>query len=345
MNRHLTAAIALITVTASAFAANYDEAKVPKYKMTDPLVTVDGAKVTRSSQWPKRRAEIRAMFEQHVYGKTPKPKPVRFEVFEKGAKALNGKAIRRQVRAHFTGEADGPGMDILIYLPADAKGPAPVFLALNFNGNHTVNADPDIRMPRDKSKQKNSRGSRANGWSIDLILSRGYGVATIYYGDIEPDRKDGFAKSVRNLYPKPGPAGWSAIGAWAWGMSRAVDYFETDKQIDAKKIIAMGHSRLGKTSLWAGASDERFAMTISNNSGCGGAALSKRAFGETVARINKTFPHWFCGNFKKYDNKEAALPLDQHMLLALIAPRGLYVASAEQDRWADPRRQGRIAGL
>ena len=201
MNRHLTAAIALITVTASAFAANYDEAKVPKYKMTDPLVTVDGAKVTRSSQWPKRRAEIRAMFEQHVYGKTPKPKPVRFEVFEKGAKALNGKAIRRQVRAHFTGEADGPGMDILIYLPADAKGPAPVFLALNFNGNHTVNADPDIRMPRDKSKQKNSRGSRANGWSIDLILSRGYGVATIYYGDIEPDRKDGFAKSVRNLYP------------------------------------------------------------------------------------------------------------------------------------------------
>ena len=337
MNRYLTAALTLIAMTVSVFGANYDEAKVPKYKMIDPLVMVDGTKVTKACDWAKRRAEIKAMFQQHVYGKNPKTKPVRFEVVEKGAKALDGKAIRRQVRGHFTDKADGPGMDILIYLPADAKGPVPIFLAPNFIGNHTVNADPAIRLPQDKAKQKKPRGTGASRWSIDLVISRGYGLATIYYGDIEPDRKDGFARSVRNLYPKPGPAGWSAIGAWAWGMSRAVDYFETDKQVDAKRIIVMGHSRLGKTALWAGASDERFAMVVSNNSGCGGAALSKRAFGETVGRINSSFPHWFCGNFKKYNKNEAALPLDQHMLLALIAPRALYVASAEKDRWADPR--------
>lgn len=349
--RILTAGV-LFSICLSAKAAenkiNYDESKIPEYTMIDPLVMADGTKVVDQATWRKRRAEIKKLFEQNVYGRTPETRPVRFEVVEKDTKALGGKALRRQVRAHFTDKPDGPGMDILIYLPAEAKGPVPIFIGLNFNGNHTINADRNIRISQgyvrnnrdygitDNRSNEKARGSSASRWPVDLIISRGYGVATIHYGEIEPDHKDGFAKSVRALYPNPAEDGWAAIGAWAWGLSRAVDYFETEKLIDAKRVIVIGHSRLGKTSLWAGASDERFAMVVSNDSGCGGAALSKRAIGETVEKINTSFPHWFCGNFKKYNNNEMALPLDQHMLLAMIAPRPLYVASAEGDRWADP---------
>ena len=343
--------LVLSSSLSSAFAlkkANYDEAKVPKYKMIDPLVMADGTGVADKTAWRKRRAEIQKLFEQNVYGKTPETNPVRFEVVEEGTEALNGKAIRRQIRAHFTDKPAGPGMDILVYLPAMAKGPVPIFIGLNFNGNQTIYNDPSIRITkgyvRNSSKYgvtnnraaEKSRGQFSNRWAVDLILSRGYGLATIHCGEIEPDHKDGFTESVRALYSHNAKDGWAAIGAWSWGLSRAVDYFETDKQIDEKRVIVMGHSRLGKTSLWAGACDERFAMVISNDSGCGGAALSKRAYGETVKIINGYFPHWFCGNFKQYNDNESALPLDQHMLLSMVAPRPLYVASAVEDRWADP---------
>ncbi len=328
--------------------ANFDEAQVPEYKMLDPLIMVDGTIVKDTAAWRKRRVEIQKLFEQNVYGKTPETNPVRFEVFEENASALNGTAIRRQIRAHFTDNPAGPGMDILVYLPVNASAPVPIFVGLNFHGNQTVYNDPGIRISRgynrnnekhgvinNRSTEK-SRGQYADRWAIDLALSRGYGVATIHYGEIEPDHRNGFAESVRALYPQPAKDGWAAIGAWAWGLSRAVDYFETDKQIDAKRVIVIGHSRLGKTSLWAGACDERFAMVIGNNSGCGGAALSKREFGEKVNRINTNFPQFFCDNFTQYNDNESALPLDQHMLLAMVAPRALYVASAVEDRWADP---------
>jgi hypothetical protein len=339
-------------------AANYDESKIPAYTLPDPLVMADGAKITDAKAWrDKRRPEVLKLFETHVYGRSPgRPPQMTFEVTSLDKRALGGKATRKEISVYFHGQKDGPKMDMLIYLPNTASKPVPGFVGLNFDGNHAVHTDPGIKLATvwtrpDKEKgivgnqaAQETRGKSASRWSVEKILERGYALATIYYGDIEPDFfPDGFKAGVRSaIGAAPGTseaAGnqWGAIGAWAWGLSRAMDYFETDNDIDAKHVAVMGHSRLGKTALWAGAQDQRFAFVISNNSGEGGASLSRRWFGETVERINTSFPHWFCANFKKYNNDVNALPVDQHMLISLIAPRPVYVASAQEDQWADPR--------
>ncbi len=356
-NRHLTR-ITVFTLSVILFQlllvgksfsqsneGNTDESKVPAYTLPDPLILANGKAVTNAKMWWKlRRPEIMALFEENVYGKTPQKKlPVTFSVASIDHNALGGKAIRKEVIAYFTATKTGPQMTILLYLPKHHSKPVPVFVGLNFDGNHTISADSGISMTKSwiaKDKPL-PRGASAKQWQVERILERGYGLATIYCGDLDPDFNDGFQNGIHPLFYKPNqtkpePDEWGTVGAWAWGLSRALDYFETDHDINAKKVAVMGHSRLGKAAVWAGASDQRFAMVISNESGCGGAALSKRIYGETVKIINDKFPHWFCGNFKKYNDNEVALPVDQHELIALIAPRPIYIASAIEDQWSDP---------
>lgn len=335
------------------FTPNYDESKVPDYKLPDPLKTFSGREIKTVRQWEKiRKPELLNFFSTNVYGKVPgKLKISKWEVVEQSDDALGGKAKRKQVDLIFEKNGKTLFFNILIYLPKNLEK-APLFLGYNFYGNHTICDDVNIRISeawtRDNDSfgisnnqlTEKSRGVRKERWQVNKIIDAGYGLATIFYCEVDPDRND-FSDGIHPLLYKkqqqrPDANEWGAISAWAWGLSRAMDYLEKDKDVDASKVIVFGHSRLGKTSLWAGASDERFAGVISNNSGCGGAALSKRAFGETVGRINSSFPHWFCRNFMNYNRNEHALPVDQHELLALIAPRPLYVASAEEDQWADP---------
>ncbi len=338
----------------SAEEFNYDESKVPPYTLPELLKCEDGTLVDSIDVWnTKRRPEILRMFEEHVFGTLPAGKiPLRTKIRSSVPDALEGRALRREVTVYFSDDDHGPQMDLLIYTPAGATEPVPAFMGYNFDGNHMLEKDPRIHLTEswvlnrkelgieDHKARDASRSGSASRWSVPEIVGRGYGLVTIYYGDVDPDFDDGFQNGIHALFgkgdsPRAANAGGS-ISAWAWGLSRALDVLESDSTINAKKVAVFGHSRLGKTSLWTGATDQRFAMVIANESGCGGAALDKRIFGETVSRINTAFPHWFCINHRKYNNNEAEMPVDNHMLIALSAPRPVYVASAEEDRWADP---------
>jgi hypothetical protein len=312
--------LAVAALLAERPAVNYDEAKVPKYTLPDPLVMRNGERVRDAKTWAeRRRPEILELYRSEVFGRSPaRPAGLNFEIAS-SAPALGGKAIRKTVTVWLAGR-DGPKMDLLLYLPAGAKKPSPVFLGLGFKGNQTVSADPAIPLAEEWTKDpatnafvkrragEKSRGSAAEAWQLEKILEHGYGLATVYCGDIEPDFVGGIEFGIRPRFFRPGqtqpaPEDWGAIAAWAWGLSRALDYLETDRDVDARRVAVVGHSRMGKAALWAGAQDTRFSMVISNESGEGGASLSRRNFGERTADLNAQFPHWFCGNFKKYDNR------------------------------------------
>jgi hypothetical protein len=347
----------LVTLSILSFSqdqANYDESKVPPYKLPELLVTAAGRTITTSGDWMNiRRPEILSLFENNIYGKIPGNLTIdSYKVLEQSNNALGGKAIRKQVVLNFIKKDKELHIYLLIYLPRNA-GKAPVFTGYNFEGNQSVADDPDIFITKswvrndsaagiiNNRATEKSRGTDKDSWEVEKIISSGYGLVTLYYGDVDPDKND-FTDGVHPLFYnegqiKPLADEWGSISAWAWGLSRVMDYLEKDPDIDATRVTVMGHSRLGKTALWAGSLDQRFAIVISNNSGCGGAALSRRIYGERLGGMNQYFPHWLCDNCSKYDLNENALPVDQHMLIALIAPRPVYIASAEDDRWADPK--------
>jgi len=321
-------------------ATNYDESKVGSYTLPDPLVFTDGRPVRTAADWPGRRAELVDLFQRNVYGHRPSPPPaLDYEITERDGQALDGAAIRKQVTIWFSRDRDAKE-DLLLYLPANAHGPVPVVLSLNFTGNHTVIDDRGIHLPMvwdERTHERHralaaTRGSSTQ-FQVRETLARGYGFATIYYQDIAPDFKGGKQYGLRALFPD---VDWGAIGAWAYGLSRAMDYLEKDPGVDAHRVAVMGHSRLGKTALWAGALDQRFAMVISNCPGEGGASLSRRNYGETIADLVRVFPYWFTPAYARYAADPNTLPIDAHELIALIAPRPVYVTGAEEDQWADP---------
>lgn len=343
-------ALPALSQSPAAPPANYDESKVGSYTLPDPLKLNDGIPVRSAKDWSsRRRPELLSLFEENVFGRSPQPKKARYKLFDTDGHALGGKAIRKQITIYFGDRDNGPKADLLLYLPANAKGRVPVFLTLNFNGNHTVINDPGVKLGtvwdrRTKTKHQAAESTRGSdtGFDVEKILAHGYGFATIYYQDIEPDFPGGIDFGIRPLFLKPGqtapaPDDWGSIGAWAYGLSRAMDYLEKEKGIDSKRVAIMGHSRLGKTVLWAGALDSRFAMIIANCPGEGGAALARRDYGETIASITQRYGYWFAANFARFADDPNKMPVDMHELIALGAPRPVYVDGAEDDRWADPK--------
>lgn len=328
---------------------NYQEELVEAYTLPDLLICADGTRVSSAKNWlTKRRPELLRLVEEIQFGRMPpRPPALRFDVFDKGTPAFNGKALRKQVTVYLAKDSTDHKMNLLIYLPAQARKPVPLLLNISFMAGNQLSDDPGVLVGeiwQEGKKFKADRPGRFSKASIEPFMDAGIGFATVYYGDIEPDFKDGIKYGVRARYLKPGQAKpaddeWGAISAWAWGLSRAMDYFEKDKQIDSKRIALQGASRLGKTALWAGARDTRFKMVIASISGEGGAAISRRDYGENIKHITDPtrYYYWFTTTYRSYADKVNQLPIDAHMLVALMAPRPLLLQTGSTDYWADPK--------
>jgi len=303
---------------------NYDESKVSPYILPNILISAAGKKIKNKSSWEKfRKSEIELLFKEYVYGISPdRFDKIEFKKSEDKA-AMDGKALLRKVIVKVFKEDRFVTIHITLFLPYSRKKPMPVFLLINH---------------RDSNTTDQSRKIRSAFWPAETLIDSGYAIAAFQVRDVSPDDKNKYQNGVLQMYPALLHAdnGMKAIGSWAWGASRVLDYFITDKDIDAGKMIVIGHSRGGKAALWAGAQDQRFAIVISNCSGNSGAAIARRKFGETIAKINTGFPYWFSNNYKKFNEREDHLPVDQHMLIALMAPRPVYIGTAEKDLWADP---------
>jgi hypothetical protein len=305
-----------------------DPPGLPAYALPDALKLADGTPVTTADQWrARRRREVLELFRQHVYGRVPAtPCTTNWRETHRDERAMGGAATLKQVDVTVTAEGRALTIRLALFLPNAAKAPVPTFLLICNRG--VENIDP-------------TRVQRSEFWPAEEVVARGYGIAAFFNGEVDPDKHDGFRDGAHALLDRDprGPDAWGTLAAWAWGASRCLDYLVSDPGVDARRVAVVGHSRGGKTALWAGAEDERFALVISNDSGCGGAALNRRQppGRESVTRINASFPHWFCERFKTYGGHEDQLPVDQHELVALVAPRLVYVASASEDLWADPR--------
>jgi hypothetical protein len=305
---------------------NYYEERVPVYTLPEVLADKSGKRINSANEWTKvRRTEILKMLEENVFGKVPStPWTESFRIVNEDKNAINGTATLKQVEITISSGGRSLPINLTLFIPNKVKKPVPVFLLIDNRG--PANTDP-------------ARVVKSEFWPVEEVVARGYAISVFSNSDVDPDNYDDFKNGIHGLLDigvRP-PDAWGSIAAWAWGASRCMDYFETDKDIDRKRIAVLGHSRGGKTALWAGAVDQRFAMVIGNESGCGGAAIARRRLGETVARINTAFPHWFCSNYKKYADNENAMPFDMHMLLALVAPRALYIDCASEDLWGDPK--------
>jgi hypothetical protein len=331
---------------------NYTEALAGEPALPDPLVLANGKLVTHAKVWTEqRRPELVRLFAENQYGRVPdSPAEMSVEVFEKGTPAFDGTAIRKQVTIYFSKDKDaGPHADVLIYLPADATGPVPVILQAAFNANNLAVDDPGVKVGRIWNAQQKQRvpasdGRRFGRLNVADTVARGFGVATVNYADFDPDTSGAIAHGVRQLFLKadqtePAPDEWGTISAWSWGLSRVLDYFETDPQVDAKRVALFGVSRLGKTMLWTGARDPRFAMIIASCSGEGGAAVSRRNYGETVAHLvaPTRYPYQFAANYAKWADDPDTSPVEANLLVSLIAPRPLLLQTGDTDIWSDPK--------
>ena len=336
---------------------NYDESKVGQYSLPQTLLSHSGKKVNDQNAWSSRRLELLGQFSEFVYGYTPEiDYSLEFEEISCKYDAIKGLATRREISLTPLRNNKSFVINLLIYTPNNAPLPVPTFLGCNYRGNQSIencseiqiskrwmrNTDDGVGIKNNQATEA-SRGSDQQSWPVETIISRGYGLATFYYGDVEADHVEGWRERIRGLtLPSQdsaffAPNSWGAICAWAWGLSRALDFLEIDKSVAKEAVALVGHSRLGKAALWAAAQDERFAMVIANNSGKGGASLVRRNFGESINDLNLGFPHWFAGNYKNFNQNPSQLPVDSHDLLSLIAPRPIYIASAEDDLWADPK--------
>lgn len=342
------AALAVIAASPAAAPEFPDFAQLPsRPEMPDPLVMLDGTKVTTRATWfGKRRPELKALFEHYMYGKAPAaPTKVTATVDREDRKALGGKATLREVGLAF-GPPGTPRIHLLLIVPNDRKGPAPVFLGANFHGNQTVVDDPAVALPtareaagsRVQRAADAGRGAQADVWSAGTVINRGYALATFHCGDVAPDHP-GHDDGVHPHYPG---ADWGTVAAWAWGLSRAADYLATAPEVDRTRLAVLGHSRLGKAALLAGAFDDRFAVVIAHQAGCGGSAPSRGTVGESVRKINTVFPHWFNAAFKQFNDHPDRLPFDQNGLAAMVAPRPLLFTNAVEDAWANPEGQFQV---
>ncbi len=336
----VSASLVLCSLPAFAQTSNGNATPVTDYSLPELLITNNGESIRTQEDWENlRRPELLSLFAGQMYGRLPLiPVEAIYQVRELTPNGGETDIIRKQVEITLSRNGETRKSLLLMYLPAQAEKAVPVFLAPNFKGNQTITTDSAVIYSQYSDQE---RGIAQSRWPVQTLINAGYGLVTFHYFDFYPDDPNRATESILPLftdtdYDKNPDDNGQALSAWAWGMSQIMDYLQNDDQVNADQVILMGHSRLGKAALWAGAQDVRFAMVISNNSGCGGAALSKRVYGETVQQINNTFPHWFCQNFAQYNNREQEMPFDQHQLLALIAPRPLYVASATEDQWADP---------